>query len=99
MIRTKKKPVGDLAVIKKDIQAIKKRLDNTATKDDLRRFATKDDLKDLAVATKKDFADVMWELKNIREDNAVLADMKRQVNEHDDRIEIIEEKLNLPLPA
>ena len=101
MIRTKKKPTNDLAIIKKDIQAIKKRLDNTATKDDLKRFATKDDLNNAVkgLATKTDFAEVMWELKTMREENTVLADTKRQVNVHEDRIEVIEEKLNLPLPA
>lgn len=48
------------------------------------------------LATKADIAEVMWELKGIREENVVLADMKRQVNEHEDRIEIVEEKLKIP---
>ncbi len=52
------------------------------------------------LATKKDIAEVMWELKGIREENVVLADMKRQVNVHEDRIETIEEKLKIqPLVA
>jgi len=52
------------------------------------------------LATKTDIAEVMWELKGIREENIVLADMKRQVNVHEDRIETIEEKLKIePLAA
>src|SRR3972149_2918984 len=47
------------------------------------------------LATKTDIAEVMWELKGIREENVVLADMKRQVNVHEDRIETIEEKLKI----
>jgi len=72
-----------------------------ATKDDLKRFATKDDLNNAVkgLATKTDFADVMWELKTMREENTVLADTKRQVNEHEDRLEVVEQKLNLPLAA
>ena len=68
-----------------------------ATKDDLEKFATKDDVKGLA--TKTDIADVMWELKTMREENTVLADTKRQVNEHEDRLEAVEQKLNIPFPA
>ena len=92
MNRTKKKPPNDLTVIKKDIQSIKKRLDNTATKDDLNNAVK-------GLATKTDFADVMWELKTMREENTVLADTKRQVNSHEDRLETIEEKLQISLPV
>lgn len=38
---------------------------------------------------------IMGELKAIREENIVLADMKRQVNNHEERIEIVEEKLHI----
>ena len=52
------------------------------------------------LATKTDIAEVMSKLKGIREENVVLADMKRQVNVHEDRIETIEEKLKIqPLAA
>jgi hypothetical protein len=42
---------------------------------------------------------VMGEFQTIRDEITVLADMKRQVNDHEDRIERVEKKLNFPLPA
>lgn len=88
---------NDLAVIKKDIAVIKQRQNGTATKDDLKRFATKDDLK--KYLSKDEYfqsADqIMGELKTIREEVTILVDMKRQVNDHEDRLEKVEEKLNL----
>ncbi|MDP4030812.1 MAG: hypothetical protein U1C50_04080 [Patescibacteria group bacterium] len=86
MLQRKRKTTDDLMIIKKDIQAIKGKLATSATKDDL---------KSLAAETKKGFAEVMWELKTIREENIVLSDMKRQINEHEDRLETVESKLRI----
>ena len=99
MRRIKTKNTNSLTGIKRDIQSIKKRLDNTATKDDLRDL----EKKIAYLPTKGEFYNsmdkVMGELKAIREENIVLSYMKRQVNDHEDRIEMVEEKLNIPLPA
>lgn len=73
----------DVAGLKKDVVGLK--TDVSGLKTDV-----------AGLATKADIAEVMWELKEIREENVVLADMKRQVNDHEDRIEIVEEKLKIP---
>jgi len=73
-----------------------KKKTNIVTKDYLDAKINGLDAKINGLATKKDIADVMWELKNIREENVVLADMKRQVNDHEDRLELVENKLNIP---
>lgn len=74
-----------------------------ATKDDLKQFATKDDLKKAVsyLPTKEELYqkmdEVMGELSDVRDEITILADMKRQVNDHEDRLETIEEKLNISL--
>ena len=102
-----KKAIRDLAT-KKDLErfATKDDLRRFATKDDLRRFATKDDLTNAFshLPSKEEFYkkmdEVMGELLTAREENIILSGMKHQVNDHEDRIELIEEKLAIqPLMA
>ena len=94
-----------MALTKNDLQKIKfiikKGLKGFSTKSDLKRFITKDDLKYLP--TKDDFYqkmdEVMGELQTIREEQTMLSGIQIKVNDHEDRIEVIEDKLNLTAPA
>jgi len=84
---------------------LKKAVINLATKKDLEKFATKDDLKNAVkyLPTKTEFYNtmdkVMGELQTVREEITILSDMKRQVNDYEDRLETVEEKLGIPLTA
>jgi len=38
---------------------------------------------------------VMHEIETMRQENIISTDMKRQVNEHEERLETVEEKLGI----
>ncbi|OIN89473.1 hypothetical protein COX59_00290 [Candidatus Beckwithbacteria bacterium CG_4_10_14_0_2_um_filter_47_25] len=98
---------------KKDLTrfATKADLKNFATQDQLLEvrkevWEVKDGLQEVKeqikfLPTKTDFYKamdkVMNELKTVREEQGVLSDMKRQVDDHDDRLETVEEKLSIHL--
>ena len=91
--------------------ATKDDLKRFATKDDLKRFATKSDLWQLEeridgleekisrLPTKNEFYTsmdkLMGEIETMRQENIISTDMKRQVNEHEERLETVEEKLEI----
>lgn len=89
-------------VTKEDLNNVVK---NLATKTELDNFVTKDDLKKAIkyLPTKTEFYDandkIMGELQAVREEITILSDMKRQVNDHEDRLETVEEKIGIPLAA
>jgi len=68
-----------------------------ATKDDLKAFATKDDLK--AYATKNDLIDfkdaILHEIQNLRDDITVTTGYRDTIEDHEDRLEVIETKLDI----
>lgn len=76
---------------------------NYVTKYDLKEAVEELEEKIKGLPTKTEFYksmdQVMGELQTVREEITVLADMKRQVNDHEDRIERVEKKLNIPLAA
>ena len=57
------------------------------------QLVTRKDLKYLP--TIKHVDKIMGELKTVREEITIIADMKRQVNDHENRLEKIEGKLDL----
>lgn len=60
----KKITIEDLAVmVKRGFDAVDKRLDQTATKDDLKRFVTKDDVKEIMEELNATHSDVRY-IKN-----------------------------------
>ena len=93
------------------LAGIDKKLKRFATKDDLKRFATKSDLWQLEeridgleekisrLPTKNEFYTsmdkLMGEIETMRQENIISTDMKRQVNEHEERLETVEEKLGI----
>lgn len=96
MIRTKKKKKPG-----SDLTAIQKVLKNLATKDDLKKFVTKDEFNNAisGLPSKAEFYEkmdeVMGELSTVREEITILSDMKRQVNDVEDRMETVESKLGI----
>ncbi|OGM25453.1 hypothetical protein A2715_05390 [Candidatus Woesebacteria bacterium RIFCSPHIGHO2_01_FULL_39_32] len=79
---------GDLNAIK---DLVKVTIDEDVTlvrKEDIRHLSTKDDF-----YNKMD--EVMGELKAIREEHAVLSGLNVKVNNHEQRIERIEKKLQI----
>ena len=63
-----------------------------ATKDDLKLYATKDDLKEYA--NKKDIIEfkdaILKEIRDMRDEIALVIGYKDQIEDHEDRIEVLE---------
>lgn len=79
--------------------ATKDDLKGFATKNDLARFATKDDLKNYATrADIVSFKDaILKEIRDMRDEVALVIGYKDQIEGHEDRIEKIEKHLHLPI--
>ncbi len=78
---------------------------HVATKDDLKRFATKDDLKRFAtkddiISIKDDllsFKDaILKEILNLRDDVAIVTGYRDMIEDHDQRIAVLEKKVGIP---
>lgn len=79
-----------LLTVRKEVWEVK---DNLAeAKEQIKFLPTKDDFS-------KQMSEVMWELKTVREEMTVLTDMKDKVNDHEERLETVEEKLGTRLAA
>ncbi len=83
---------------KEDLVAMEKRQDEKfATKDDLTKFATKDDLK--GYANKEDiikFKDaILKEIRDMRDEVALVIGYKDQIEDHEDRIDVLEKVVKI----
>lgn len=66
---------------------IKKLKQTFATKEDLKGFATKDDLIDFKDA-------ILHEIQNLRDDVTVTTGYRDTLEDHEDRLEVIESHIN-----
>jgi hypothetical protein len=70
-------------------QAIEERTEDLlVNKEDIKHLPTKEEF--FSMEDK-----IMGELKTVREEITMLSDLNRKVNDHDERIEIVEKKLNI----
>jgi len=85
---------------KDDFDALKDLIKLTIEEQTEKVLATKEDIKNLP--TKEEFfskmAEMMGELKTVREEITVLSDLQTQVHDHEYRIEKAENKLHIQAP-
>ena len=106
----KKKAKNNQLMTKQDVKSLKKRMDKfektmknefSAHKiaRELRLDNQQEQTKELITGFKDEILGavdgVMHEIETMRQENIISTDMKRQVNEHEERLETVEEKLGI----
>lgn len=86
-----------MKIIKSDLQVFEDLIDRKIEEKAETLLATKDDIKHLP--SKEEFYSesdkLMTELKAVREEITILSDLNRKVNDHEERIEKVEKKLDI----
>lgn len=92
----KKLTIDDLAaMVKRGFDAVDKRFDQTATKEDLNQFATKEDLHALEQKMDAGFFAVNRRIDLLHEDLSDLPDIRDEVKDLVQRMERVEQKVGL----